>query len=48
MKSGKFTFIVWACFSNEKLGHLIVCDTGSMTADWYLEILDKGIISFIN
>lgn len=48
VKSGKVTMMVWACFSGAKVGPLIVCETGSMNADRYLEILEYGVISFIN
>jgi len=48
VKSGRVSIMVWACFSGEKVGPLIVCDTGSVNADRYLEILDDGVVSFIN
>ena len=48
MKSRKISIIVWAYFSSEKVGSLIVCDTGSMNMDQYLEILEDRVISFIN
>jgi hypothetical protein len=39
--------MVWACFSGAKVGPLIVCDTGSVNADKYLEILENGAVTFI-
>jgi hypothetical protein len=40
--------MVWGCFSNGRPGPLIVCDTGGVNADVYLEILSEGVIEFIN
>jgi len=39
--------MVWACFSGTKVGPLIVCNTGSVNADRYLEILENGALAFI-
>lgn len=48
VKSGRVSIMVWGCFSNGKPGPLIVCDTGGVNADAYLEILSEGVIEFIN
>lgn len=40
--------MVWACFGNGKLGPLIVCDSGGVNADMYLQILSDGVVEFIN
>src|SRR5947207_10095766 len=40
--------MVWGCFSNGRPGPLIVCDTGEVNADAYLEILSKGVVEFIS
>ena len=41
VKSGKVSIMVWACFSGDKVGPLIVCDAGNVNADQYLEILEE-------
>ena len=48
VKSGKVSIMVWACFSGDKVGPLIVCDAGNVNADRCLEILEDGVVSFIN
>ena len=48
VKSGKVTMMVWACFSGTKVGPLIVCEMGSVNANQYLEILEHGVITFVN
>ena len=48
VKSGKVTMMVWACFSGNKIGRLIPCDTGAINSDRYLEILNDGVVSFVN
>ena len=40
--------IVWACFSDGKLGPLIVCDKGGVSIDEYEELLYDGLFSFID
>lgn len=40
--------MVWTCFSDGKLGRLIVCDSGGVNADAYLKILEDGLVEFIN
>src|SRR5579862_7152602 len=48
LKSGSVSIMVWGCFSNGRLGPLIVCDIGGVNADVYLEILLEGVIEFID
>ena len=40
--------MIWACFTGEGFGPLIVCDAGSVNADHYLEILKDDIVTFID
>jgi DDE superfamily endonuclease len=40
--------MVWACFTGAGPGPLIVCDAGSVNADRYIEILNDGVITFID
>lgn len=47
VKSGKITIMVWACFNGGKVGPMIVCNTGNINADRYIEILENGTVSFI-
>lgn len=47
IKSGKISIMVWACFTGEKVGPLIVCNSGNINADRYIEILENGVITFI-
>jgi transposase len=47
VKSGKISIMVWACFSGTKVGPMIVCDAGNVNADRYIEILENGVMSFI-
>jgi len=47
VKSEKVTLMVWACFSGNKIGHLIPCDVGAINSDHYLSILMDGVVSFV-
>ena len=40
--------MVWACFSGEKLGPLIVCKSGSVDSKTYSEILFDGLLFFVD
>jgi len=40
--------MVWACFTDERLGPLIVCDEGGIGADEYENIIYDGLFSLIN
>ena len=40
--------MVWACFTGERLGSLIVCDEGGIGANEYEDILYDGLFSLID
>ena len=40
--------MVWACFTGDRLGLLIVCDEGGIGADEYEDILYDGLFSLID
>jgi len=44
-KSAHVKIIVWACFTGERLGPLIVCNEGEVGADEYEEIIYDGLFS---
>ena len=48
VKSGKVTIMVWACFTGSGPGPLIVCEAGNVNADRYLDILQDGVVTFVN
>ena len=39
--------MVWACFSGMKVGPLIVCESGNVNTDCYVEIFENGAVSYI-
>ena len=47
-KSAQVKVMIWACFTGERLGPLIVCDEGGIRADEYEEILYDGLFSLID
>jgi DDE superfamily endonuclease len=47
-KSAQVKVMVWACFTGERVGPLIVCDEGGIGADEYEEILYDGLFSLID
>jgi len=47
-KGERVTVMVWACFSGERLGPLIVCDEGGIGADEYQDNLYDGLFSLID
>jgi DDE superfamily endonuclease/Transposase len=47
-KSAQVKVMVWACFTGERLGPLIVCDEGGIGADEYEDILYDGLFSLID
>jgi len=47
-KSTQVKVMVWACFTGERLGPLIVCDEGGIGADEYEDIIYDGLFSLIN
>lgn len=40
------TIMVWSCFAWNRLGPLIVCESGGIGSDEYIEILGDGLLSF--
>jgi hypothetical protein len=40
--------MVWACFTREMLGPLIVCDEGGIGANEYEDIIYDGLFSLID
>jgi hypothetical protein len=47
-KSAQVKVMVWACFTGERLGPLIVCDDGGIGADEYEDIIYDGLFSLID
>ena len=47
-KSAHVRVMVWACFTGDRLGPLIVCDEGGIGADEYEDILYDGLFSLID
>jgi hypothetical protein len=35
--------MVWACFTDERISPLLVCDEGGIRADEYMNILYEGL-----
>jgi hypothetical protein len=40
--------MVWACFTGDRLGPLIVCEEGGVNGDAYAEILFDGLLGLID
>src|SRR5579859_4406827 len=47
-KSVQVKVMVWACFTGERLGPLVVCDDGGIGADEYEDILYDGLFSLVD
>ena len=47
-KGEHITIMVWACFTGDRLGPLIVCEEGGIGSDEYEEILYDGLFSLID
>ena len=47
-KSAQVKVMVWACFTGERLGPLIVCEEGGIGADEYEDIIYDGLFSLID
>ena len=47
-KSAQVKVMVWACFTGERLGPLVVCDEGGIGADEYEDILYDGLFSLVD
>jgi len=47
-KSAQVKVMIWACFTGERLGPLVVCDEGGIGANEYEDILYDGLFSLID
>ena len=47
-KSAQVKVMVWACFTGERLGPMIICDEGGIRANEYEDILYDGLFSLID
>ena len=47
-KSAQVKVMVWACFTGERLGPMIICDDGGVGANEYEDILYDGLVSLFN
>ena len=47
-KSAQVKVMVWACFTDERLGPMIICDEGGISANKYEDILFDGLFSLID
>jgi DDE superfamily endonuclease/Transposase len=47
-KSAQVKVMVWACFTGERLGPLMVCDEGGIGANEYEDILYDGLFSLVD
>ena len=47
-KSGRVTLMVWACFTGEKVGPLMIFDKGGVGSDEYMEVILDGLLSFVD
>ena len=46
-KSKRFNIMVWDCFQWDRLGFLIICESGEVGTVEYLEILDDGLLFYV-
>ena len=47
-KSQRVNIMVWGCFAWNRLGPLIVCESGGIGSEEYIEILSEGLLSFVD
>jgi hypothetical protein len=47
-KSKRVNIMVWGCFKWDRLGPLIICESGGIGGDEYFEILSDGLLSFVD
>jgi len=47
-KTVRVTMMVWACFTGERIGPLMIFDEGGVGGDEYLEVLLDGLLSFVD
>jgi transposase len=48
LKSGRVTIMIWACFSGEQNGPILVLEQGGIGSDEYEEILYDGLLSMVD
>ena len=48
VRSGHVTLMVWACFTGDRLGPLIVCEEGNVDREVYAELLFDGLLSLVD
>ena len=47
-KSKRVNIMIWGCFAGERLDPLIVCESGGIGSDEYVEILSDELSSFVD
>ena len=47
-KSAQVKVMVWACFTGDRLGPMIICDEGGIGANEYEDILYDGLFSLVD
>ena len=47
-KSQRVNIMIWGCFAWNRLDPLIVCESRGIESEEYIEILSKGLLSFVN
>jgi hypothetical protein len=47
-KDARVKVMVWACFTGDRIGPLIICDEGGIGADEYEDILYDGLFGLID
>jgi len=47
-KTARLTIMVWACFSGEKVGPLMVFDEGGVGSEEYIDVILDGLLSFVD
>ena len=47
-KSQRVNIMVWDYFAWNRLGPLIVCESGGIGSEEYIEILSEGLLSFMD
>jgi len=47
-KSVRVTIMVWACFTGEKVGPMIVFDEGGIGSEEYMDVILDGLFSFVD
>ena len=47
-KSGCITIMIWACFSDDKIGLVLSFEQGGIGSDEYMDILYDGLLSIVD